>query len=64
MTFSLILDMDQDILENDYTQEFNDQYGIIDIIPTGYMMGGYKEMEIFFKTQDLKDQYIKEFDIE
>jgi hypothetical protein len=64
MTYTLILDMDQEILENDYTQEFKDQYGIINLIPTGYGHCGLIEMEVVFNSKESKDNYVKELDID
>lgn len=64
MTFSLTLDMDQDILDEDYSPEFKKEYGIINMIPTGIEMGGYFEMEIIFDNEESKKKFIKDFDID
>jgi len=64
MNSSLILNLDYFNLKEDYTQEFNDQYGIIDMKPTGIQIENTMEMELFFKDEESKIRFIKEFDIE
>lgn len=64
MTFSLILDMDQDILDEDYSPEFKKEYGIINMNNLGPSHGGLFEMEIIFNNEELKKRFIQDFDID
>ena len=64
MNSSLILNLDYFNLKEDYTQEFNEEYRIIDMKPTGIQIENTMEMELFFKDEESKIRFIKEFDIE
>ena len=65
MTFSLILDMDQDILDEDYSPEFKKEYGIINMNNLGpSYVGGFFEMEIIFDNKESKKRFIEDFDID
>ena len=62
MTSSLILNLDYYNLKEDYTQEFNKEYGIIDMKPTGIQIENTMEMELFFKDEESKIRFIKELE--
>jgi hypothetical protein len=65
MIQSIIFDADQDILDQDYTPEFMEEYGIISYIPTGILPGnGYIEIMMIFKNKEYRDNYIREFDMD
>ena len=64
MNHSLILDIADYMLDEDYSPEFKGEYGIINMIPTGIQMEGYFEMEIFFDKEESKKRFIKDLDID
>jgi hypothetical protein len=64
MIESIIMDMDYDIIESDYDEEFLKEWGILNMIDTGNILdNGYKDMMVIFKNKEFRDLYIKEFDI-
>lgn len=65
MIYSILIDADQEILDNDYDPEFMKEKGIISIIPTGDNPGnGYIEIMIIFQDKESGYEYIKEFDMD
>ena len=65
MRYSLILDMDDEILNKDYSPDFRKEYGIINMNNLGPgPIGGLFEMEIFFDNQESKERFIKDLDID
>ena len=65
MSHSLILDIADYILNEDYSLEFKEEYGIIDINNLGpSYVGGFFEMEIFFNKEESKKRFIKDIDID
>jgi hypothetical protein len=65
MIFSIIFDADQEIIDNDYSKDFMEEWGIISIIPTGYNPpNGHIEIMMIFKDKKSGYNYIKEFDMD
>ena len=65
MSHSLILDIADYILNEDYSPEFKEEYGIINMNNLGpSCAGGFFEMEIFFDKEESKKRFIKDLDID
>ena len=62
--FDLIMDILIDEFNEDYSPEFKDEYGIIDVISLNQFDNGCEEIKINFKDKESKDKYIEDFDIE
>ena len=60
----LTMDVLIDEIEEDYSPEFKNEYGIIDMISLNRSDNGYEEIKIIFKNKESKDKYIEDFDIE
>lgn len=61
----LILDLVEDIIKEEWDQEFKKEYGIINMIPSGtYYGGGHPEYKIIFNNEGSKIRYMKEFDVD